>query len=630
MMPVPSYQLIPFLAWLHQRGFVPSEGSLNREHLRGLAREFIQTRGVGGRGLPHDLASLMLVFQACPMIREPDIESQMGHFAGCGSCLHHMMERRHGHRIALSADALHPLLQRFVAWSHSRTLDEYIRHVASMAREGRDEDPSHAFHRLIHEVGDRLRSHFDRFLSEVRESEPHLISSYEEWRRRHEHDMVGPIEIWPQHLEENTAPIGPNVSSEDAAWRLAESAMLAFEGEFYGQSTEGSPALFRLISGFPGSHQNLSRAIAFISWLQAEYPKLRIPGNMPAAELEGMAREFASISGYSDRAEFAREVTHWLYGDAPTGIIARLTTMLGFGAHSRRTKRGVEGQNPLDRYGNTKFHGLFLFHSAGDFPGFLKDRWQDLHHATGDDLDIYYTARDLAERTSGHQIAKELGAKTITVTDLPALFLWEREMDGAVVQLESLSHDQIMHVVQEVVKAIQDRLDLAKIAERGNAKANELRRRSTGGMYVGPGATVIGRLEIAKQENVMGDHYEAHGSTIGVQGHANDNTIIQAGNQQVEHPQLSKEDAEMLKEASKKLGEWAAANNQGDVFHGAAMLSDIAAAAENRQLAGDLLAKWKQWVVALGERAKSVLAVVADAITVGTALAGYLGIAQVL
>lgn len=82
MMPVPSYQLLPFLAWLHRRGIRVSSQRETNERLYRLAEEFLQAYG---KPIDDSLAWLMAIFQSCPMIRERSIEEQFSHFAGCGA-----------------------------------------------------------------------------------------------------------------------------------------------------------------------------------------------------------------------------------------------------------------------------------------------------------------------------------------------------------------------------------------------------------------------------------------------------------------------------------------------------------------------------------------------------------------
>jgi hypothetical protein len=89
MMPVPSYQLLPFLAWLHRRGIrVPIQRETN-ERLYRLAEEFLQAHG---EPIDDRLAWLMAIFQSCPMISERSIEEQFSHSVGCGACIEHIRE----------------------------------------------------------------------------------------------------------------------------------------------------------------------------------------------------------------------------------------------------------------------------------------------------------------------------------------------------------------------------------------------------------------------------------------------------------------------------------------------------------------------------------------------------------
>jgi hypothetical protein len=485
MIPVPSYQLIPFLEWLHQRGFADSIGRLDHERLESLAREFLQTCGLEGWSLPRDLAAMMRLFENCSMISEPDLRSQMEHFVSCGRCLEHVgsargqVPRSDGRRSLKRKSELHPLLARFV---NDRRSAELNARIGIVARELGGDDPRHAFHSMMRSVGPELHSQFERFLAESLDSKPSLVSKFESACRRRAKEVRDDSVENAGDGSDGMSSIKVGTPPGQAASRLAISARIAFDGDFYGQETNVDASLFLLMSRFRGNHEDLARAIAFVDHLHARYPKLRIPGNMPVDELQFEAREFAAGAGYPDPRTFAKQVVGWLYGQGPGGLLERLAGVIARimgGTRPSSVERlvGAAQRNPLDRYGNIRFHALFLFQSADNFPSFLHDRWKDLHYLTGDDLDIYYTSRDVATRISGDQIAKEIGIRSARATDVPGIVIWERSLvEGEVVALGSLDHDGIMKVMREIVQAIRDGCTLKDVVERGQGQARKLRQ----------------------------------------------------------------------------------------------------------------------------------------------------------
>ena len=60
-----------------------------------------------------------------------------------------------------------------------------------------------------------------------------------------------------------------------------------------------------------------------------------------------------------------------------------------------------EESNPFDRYNRVKFHGMFLFPKgcAAQLNKFIEESWQDLNSMTGEWIDIYYSKKDVKDRT---------------------------------------------------------------------------------------------------------------------------------------------------------------------------------------------------------------------------------------
>jgi hypothetical protein len=135
MVPVPSYQLLPFLDWLRRRGVRLAVQSSDFEWLHSFALKFLESQC--------SLTRLMSVFQECPKIREPDIEAQMEHFATCGQCIA-MMEKPQTPlpRQRLEPDDLHPLLQGFVEWvmqsDEEMQVDVEVQHIRMRRRQDAD------------------------------------------------------------------------------------------------------------------------------------------------------------------------------------------------------------------------------------------------------------------------------------------------------------------------------------------------------------------------------------------------------------------------------------------------------------------------------------------------------------
>ena len=558
MIPVPSYQLIPFLAWLHQRGFQLST-ERRSELLHELALEFLLRRGY----LAFDsLAEVMAIFQECPMIGESDIEAQMDHFAGCGQCIEHIREggrrgprRRHETPIYREPDrdeiALHPLLRGFIVWAQGSELETQLRGMHQPGFDRSEPSPD-GFKRVMHRIGGELREQFRRYLSEARERDPELIENYLRWLR----DREGREPRLPeQHhgREESTHPLGPNESIEQAARRLADSMRLALESGFYDQRIAEEPHFARLMSSLAmDTPENLAQTLEFISWLRGREPDLTVTGNIPAAEFGGLTLQFCEERGYSNGRSFSKEAKRWLSGAGSPRVIDRIARFLGFEKRPKLPDGRPAPHNPLDRYGAVRFHGLFLFLSSGDFPAFIDTHWRDLHHLTGDDLDVYFSQTDLSERTSGYELVAKLKSVQLRVDALPALLLWEDRLETSVtIPLQGLEHAEVVELMKTVVQGIRDGCTLRAIAERGEAHAAELRNEPERSVVVQSGATLL-----INNGGVVGDTYKNEGGVVGAMGAgavAHDNVFLQDARKVLSEITISAQDAAVITQLADKF-----------------------------------------------------------------------------
>ena len=612
MIPVPSYQLIPFLAWLHERGLRLTREPSDFGRLEEAAYEFIRLGGLQRSGplpLGGDLRSLLLVFQSCNKIREPTLEEQMRHFSTCGQC------------IGLGAvprisENLHPLLLGFLRWSESEAPELEDRLARSLRKIGARPDSSpqpSQFGVTIQEVGGHLYDEFLRFL-EV--AEPRLVRGYESWRSDRSNVARRERESWQVDHEPDTEPISPRDSHDFAAVRLARSAWLAIEGGFYDQ-LEQTPQLMRLMALVGETPQDLAQVLSFLAWLKKRDPELNLPGNIPSEELENLTSQFCEELGYTNGRSFARDVKRWLAGAGPRRFIDRIARFLRLRENTR--------ENPLDRYNNVKFHGMFLFLSSGDFPGFIEAHWRDLHHLTGDDLDIYYSHKDLSDRASGYEIASEIRNLNLKVDALPAFLLWENELESATaIPLKDLEHSEILEVLARVVQAIRNDKGLRPVSECGESKADEIRGKKGKALLVESGATLI-----INKGGVMGDTNINKGvaGAVGSNNVVTDNVLIQEARSAVAEAGLSPVDAALITSLAEHLAaQQIETLTLKERLEGAQHLAALASATESSEPQEQPVAGWRQWLGTLGERKQVVLSTLAHLTTIAVPVAKLLGL----
>jgi hypothetical protein len=478
MIVVPSYQLVPFLAWLHRRDEHLSGEDDQLDHLRALATQFLRDHRGYGEWTFKSLDEVMAIFQICPRIAEPTLIAQMHHFASCGHCIDEMNMHRESFPFPVefrSENALHPLLCDFVEWCRGSELESQLHRFN---RHNWDERRHpHKFRLLIADIGHELESKFNQYLSEVHARDPHLIEGYERWRSSVE-DRALRTPAATRLSERQRRPIQPTDSPRTIAEKLAGSAHDAIRHGSYDDILADQPQLAHFLSLLTEGPENVVQTLEFLNWIRdARQDGLTIPGSIPSTELESLALQFCEEGGYSNGRTFSRQAAQWLSGKGPDHIIDRIARYLGLGRFSRFAETQLRPRNLLDRYGSVRFHALFLFLSVGDFPGFIEAYWRDLHHLTGDHLDIYYSQKDLSERISGYEIVEQLRSVEFRADALPSFLLWEDTLEAYVtVPLQSLTHNAIFETVKAIVQSIQDGCSLDEIGRRGLARVMALQQ----------------------------------------------------------------------------------------------------------------------------------------------------------
>jgi len=213
---------------------------------------------------------------------------------------------------------------------------------------------------------------------------------------------------------------------------------------------------------------NVVQGIEFLSWLQEKHPELDLLGNVPTQEVWELVSAFCEERSYTNAKSFSKEVIKWLRGDIEELVLQRLREM---GATARRRgRRRSYAVSPLSRYQAIPYHGIFLFLSAGDFPGFIKKYWEDLNFLTADWIDIYYSFEDLQRRVSGYEVLEQLRSIRLEPMSLPALLLWQQSLsDCCVIPLERLSHDDIFDLMKFIVQKIVEKRGLRDICVEAQA-----------------------------------------------------------------------------------------------------------------------------------------------------------------
>ncbi len=249
------------------------------------------------------------------------------------------------------------------------------------------------------------------------------------------------------------------------------------------------------------------QGMEFISWLREQHPELDISANVPTDKLRDLATTFCIARSYPNATQFADDLLRWLGGRGSSKVLAELQ-QLGVDAKSRN-KNSRADVSPFARYNNVPYHGIFLFLAASDFPGFIQDHWVDLNSLTGDLLDVYYSAEDLARRVSAYDTLEQFRSLKVDRTALPALLLWKAELvDCCVIPLQSLSHDDIITVVALIVQRIDEDKELAEIYVEASAKVQSISNAKLPHIEMGPNGSlvIVGNVTGNRGNIAIGSH----------------------------------------------------------------------------------------------------------------------------
>lgn len=110
-----------------------------------------------------------------------------------------------------------------------------------------------------------------------------------------------------------------------------------------------------------------------------------------------------------------------------------------------------------------------------EYKDLIQKHWADLHHLSGNYLDIYYTDVDYGK--SGYEIMSRMnfipdGLKT----KAPVIVIWDTDLSKAQgIDISRLNNVDIFEVIRGVVNSIQNKYELDKVVKEANQMSKKLR-----------------------------------------------------------------------------------------------------------------------------------------------------------
>jgi hypothetical protein len=218
---------------------------------------------------------------------------------------------------------------------------------------------------------------------------------------------------------------------------------------------------------------SVAAEIDFLEWLLVSYEEPLKISEMPVSVFETIVDEYVSEYKKNERTRkqliksFKQTDSHLF-----TTILERF-----FPNSSEKKTRTL--QQVIDRYydGDIPYKCVFLPLKAdsAEYKKLINDYWHDLHHLSGDSLDIFYSDVDYGK--SGYEIQRNINSLPRTLSPvLPCIVLWGDDINTATtINIERLTNSEIFSVVVSIVEAIKQKKSFADIIVVANTKAQEIR-----------------------------------------------------------------------------------------------------------------------------------------------------------
>lgn len=221
----------------------------------------------------------------------------------------------------------------------------------------------------------------------------------------------------------------------------------------------------------------LSDILNFFDWIRNQYPELNLSGDIPLCKLNDLIDEFCK-NKKSPEANLLKKQIKQMFKESRNGnFISKIREW--FTNNGNKTE---EESNPFDRYSRVKFHGMFLFPKgcAAQLNKFIEESWQDLNSMTGEWIDIYYSKKDIKDRTRTCYDVRDNIKRfdNIKNADLPAFIIWDNDFENSYpIPISDLENKKILTLIAHLVDSIRNDKSLPEVVDDGmNFIREELRK----------------------------------------------------------------------------------------------------------------------------------------------------------
>lgn len=218
---------------------------------------------------------------------------------------------------------------------------------------------------------------------------------------------------------------------------------------------------------------DLNVEIDFLEWLIRTKNQPIDIRNMPLKSFEKLVEEFRTDCD-KDNYDIKKLIKSFKQKDY-VALSTRLLSKLPINTAKRAKDLGYIVDRYQDKNVLYKCVIIPLQADSKEYQELIEKRWEDLHHLSGDYLDIYYAATDYGK--SGYEIMKKISCIPDTLkTQAPVIVIWNSDISKAQgVDIYKLDNTDIFDIIRKIVSLIKKQKDLDVIVTEANNMSKELK-----------------------------------------------------------------------------------------------------------------------------------------------------------
>lgn len=259
----------------------------------------------------------------------------------------------------------------------------------------------------------------------------------------------------------------------------------------------------------------LSDILNFFDWIRNQYPELNLSGDIPLCKLNDLIDEFCKNKKSPEANLLKKQIKQMFKESRNSNFISKIREW--FTNNGNKTE---EESNPFDRYSRVKFHGIFLFPKgcAAQLNKFIEESWQDLNSMTGEWIDIYYSKKDIKDRTRTCYDVRDNIKRfdNIKNADLPAFIIWDNNFENSYpIPISDLENKKILTLIAHLVDSIRNDKSLPEVVDDGmnfireelrKNKPNQINIQNMGDIFELNNANNINLVNRAKVDNAFNNN----------------------------------------------------------------------------------------------------------------------------